>query len=266
MFDLPAYLARIGWSGPARPDLATLRELVRRHAAEIPFENLGPWLGHGVELDPEALQRKMLGARRGGYCFEQNALLAEALRALGFEVSGLLGRVLWRQPEDALNGRSHMLLRVELEEGTHLVDVGFGGLTLTGVLRLEEGVEQATPHEPFRLLLVDGDWRVQAMVQDEWRSLYRFDLQRQHPVDYAFANYYLSTAPASRFVKNLIAARAEPGRRLALLNRELAVHPLGGDTERSTLAPAEVLDALRDLFGLDVPEPERVLARLEQDG
>ncbi len=35
--------------------------------------------------------------------------------------------------------RGHMLLLVELAEGPHIVDVGFGGLTLTGVLALEPG-------------------------------------------------------------------------------------------------------------------------------
>ncbi len=138
-----------------------------------------------------------------------------------------------------------MLVRVELGGRTHLVDVGFGGLTLTGVLRLEPDIEQPTPHEPFRLLSIDdGNWRMQARVRGEWTTLYRFDLQRQHQVDYEVTSYYLSTNPTSHFVTGLIAARAEQGRRLALRGRDFAIHELGRRDQ-----PAHPVHAGRDHRG-----------------
>jgi N-hydroxyarylamine O-acetyltransferase len=191
--DLDAYLKRIGWAGLVRPDCPTLQGLARHHTASIAFENLNPLLGWPVSLDSAALERKLVGEGRGGYCYEQNLLFAEALRCIGFDVSGLAARVLWMRPDDALTPRSHMLLRVELDGSSWLADVGFGNLTLSGALRLQADIEQPTAHEPFRLSAADNEWRMQAQVQKAWKTLYRFDLQRQFPLDYAAANYYQST-------------------------------------------------------------------------
>src|SRR5207253_1608924 len=83
---LGAYLKRIGWSAPVRPDLSTLQALAAHHAAAIPFENLDPLLGRPVRLDLPSLQEKLLQSGRGGYCFEHNTLLAEALGVIGFRV------------------------------------------------------------------------------------------------------------------------------------------------------------------------------------
>ncbi|MGH8114545.1 MAG: arylamine N-acetyltransferase family protein, partial [Rhodanobacteraceae bacterium] len=178
-------------------------------------------------------------AGRGGYCFEQNLLLGEALRAIGFEVTNLAARVLWGQPEDAITARSHMLLRVDLDGDAWLADAGFGGSTPTGPLRLVPDIEQTTPHEPFRLChRDDDDWRMQTRLDGGWKTLYRFDLQPQYPIDYRGSNYWLSTSPDSHFVINLTAARAEPGRRLALRNREFTVHVTNGKTTRRKLPHA----------------------------
>ena len=58
---------------------------------------------------------------------------------------------------------------------------------------LQPGVEQETPHEKFRLVEAAGGWRMQASVGREWRTLYRFDLSENFPVDYEITNYFLST-------------------------------------------------------------------------
>ena len=71
--------------------------------------------------------------------------------------------------------------------------------------------------------------------------------------------------PASHFVHHLMAARALPGRRLALMDRDFAVHELRGDTARRTLAGAdEVIDVLQREFGIVLAEPDAVRARLQE--
>ncbi|MEO8997935.1 MAG: arylamine N-acetyltransferase [Rhodanobacter sp.] len=262
--DLGAYLQRMGWNAGVTPDLATLRALVAVHVATIPFENLDPLLGVPVKLDLAALQQKMLHDGRGGYCFEQNVLFAEVLRTIGFEVSGLIARVLWRQPEDAVTAQTHMLLRIELDGESWLVDVGFGGQVLTGALRLQPDIEQETGHEPFRLVMLDGDWRMQALMHGEWLSLYRFDLRPSKPVDYVVANHYVSTHPASRFVGNLIAARTTADRRLSLLNHEFTVRRLDREPERHTLRDsADMRRVLEQEFLIRLPMYPQLDQRLD---
>lgn len=262
--DLDLYLRRIGWRSATAPDMATLHGLVAAHVAAIAFENLNPLLGLPVSLELAALEQKMLRDGRGGYCFEQNLLFAGALRAIGFEVSGLIARVLWRAPEDAVTAQTHMLLRVELDGESWIVDVGFGGHVLTSALRLVTGIEQATGHEPFRLVMVDGDWRLQSLIRGEWLSLYRFDLRPSQHVDYLVSNHYVSTHPASHFVGNLVAARTTADRRISLFNRELTIRRLGYEPERQLLHDgAEVRRVLQQEFGLRIPDAAGLDRRLE---
>jgi len=195
-------------------------------------------------------------------------LLRGALDALGYTTTGLAARVMWGRPADAPpTPRGHLLLRIDLPEGPHLVDVGFGGMTLTGVLGLEPEVEQSTPHEPFRLHQDDGPGYVmQAHVDGEWRALYRFDLTEQYLADYEVTNWYLGHHPASHFLATLMAARPDADRRYALNGTTLTVHHLGGASERRVLqSPAQICAVLEEHFRLDLsglPELDAALGRL----
>jgi N-hydroxyarylamine O-acetyltransferase len=265
-FDLDAYLRRIGYTGERAPTLDTLRGVQLAHAQSIPFENLDPLLRRPMRLDAEFLQQKLVREARGGWCFEHNWLLRHALDALGFRTTGLAARVMWNAPEGTVNARGHMLLLVHLDEGPHVADVGFGGLTLTGPLRLVPDVEQATPHEPFRFVAAGGGFVMQAMVGDEWKPLYRFDLQEQHLPDYEVSSWYLATHPRSHFLAGLIAARPAPEARYALRDGTFTVHHRDGRTERRGIdSPAEMRGVLRDTFGIDAPEGlEEAYERLQR--
>jgi len=184
--DLDAYFKRIGYGGPREATLEVLRALHTRHTTTIPFENLTPLMGSPVDLDLDALQAKFVGQRRGGYCFEQNALFKAALDALGFQVTGLGARVRWMAPPDApLGARSHMLLKVDLADGPWLADVGFGGHILAEPIRLATGIDQAAPAATLRLADVgDGALMLRTLLPTGWQDVYRFDLIPQQPADY----------------------------------------------------------------------------------
>jgi len=70
-------------------------------------------------------------------------------------------------------------------------------------------------------------------------------------------NHFTATHPRSIFRSLLVAQLLSPERRVALRNRELTVETAGGTVMR-TLADAEVLEALRDTFDLQLP-PDIVL-------
>lgn len=264
--DLDAYFRRISYAGSRTPSLATLRAIHRLHPEAIAFENLDPLLGLVPSLDIASLQRKLVHDGCGGWCFEQNLLLSAVLTALGFRVRQLGARVLWGGSPDRIAARSHMLLRIDLAEGPYIADVGFGAMTLTGPLRLVPNIEQPTPHEPFRLIRVGDDLRMEARLGETWTALYRFDQQAQFLPDYEVSNYYLSMAPASHFTHGLMVARHDPDRRHTLRNNQLAVHHRDGTTERRRLADAAALrGALEGTFKLrlpDTPALEPLLAKI----
>jgi len=254
--DVDRYLARIGYSGLRTATSETLRALHRLHPQAIAFENLDPLLNRlPLRLDAMSLMEKLVDSQRGGYCFEQNLLFGQVLSSLGFDVAGLAARILWNQPNDVRTPRGHMLLKLCVDGEVYIADVGFGALTLTAPLLLSDGGEQDTPHERFRLTESGGLYRLDAMIGDGWRPVYRFDLQEQVRGDYEIASYYLSSHPDSHFRKTLIAARPFEGGRHALLDNRLTTYTLEGEPERRVLGSvSELREALASTFLIDVPE------------
>jgi N-hydroxyarylamine O-acetyltransferase len=268
--DLDAYFRRIGFSGRARADAATLRALHRLHAAAIPFENLSALVGEPIALDGAALEAKLVRGGRGGWCFEQNLLLRAALASIGFEVSMLAARVRWNVAPNVETPRSHCLLRVATADGDFIADVGFGGQTLTAPLRLEAGVEQATPHETFRLAQGEGgSYVLETRLGGDWHALYVFDLAPALRADYEVSNWYLAHHPRSQFVTGVIAARAAADRRHALRHTRYAVHFPDGRTERSEVrGPRELRELLAGPFAIaldGIPGLDARLAALFED-
>ncbi|MEO8819207.1 MAG: arylamine N-acetyltransferase [Ginsengibacter sp.] len=252
--DLKSYFQRVGYEGTPTNSLDTLRQLHRLHTQAIAFENINPFLGIPVKLDIDSLKQKLIHDGRGGYCFEQNLLFKHVLEAVGFSVKGLAARVLWNQPQDIITRRSHMLLLINYNDTNYIADVGFGATTLSRPMLLEPDIVQQTRHEPYRLVMhEEGYYFLQAEIHDEWKTLYRFDLEEQFLPDYEMANWYVSNRPESSFVNGLMVARADSGRRYTLNNNVFKVHLLGGKTESQTLSTVgELQNILENEFQLNL--------------
>ncbi|WDD91980.1 arylamine N-acetyltransferase [Burkholderia sp. FERM BP-3421] len=252
-FDLPAYFDRIGYDGPAEPTLAVLRRLHLLHPQAIPFENLSPYTGARVELGLDAVARKLVAARRGGYCFEHNKLFHAALVALGFHVTPLIARVMWQQASDAPAAQSHMLLRVDLDGEVWFADVGFGSVTQTQPLRHRPDEAQDTLHGAFRLTEsgAPGEWRSEFLTASGWSPIYRFVLRPVEWIDYEVGNWYTSTHPESFFLRELIVCRVLPEGSANLFNDLLTVRGPDGVARAARLPDAQAWAAcVRERFGL----------------
>ncbi len=265
--DLDAYFARVGYSGvrASTPEVLTALHLL--HPMAIPFESLDPLLGRGVMIDAASLEAKLVRRRRGGYCFEHNGVFLRVLAALGFAVTPLAARVRWMLPDDAPpTPLSHMLIRVDLPDGPWICDVGFGGQSPTAPLRLQPGLEQATPHGIYRFVDAgDGRFDLQMRLPERWQTMYRFTLEPQAQRDYEVFNWSTSTHPASRFVNNLVASRVVGERRLNLFNAEFSVYWPDGRIDRALIGDAAALHArLTEDFDIDVElsDIEGVFGRL----
>ena len=259
--DLEAYFVRIGYAGSRAPTLATLHALTRHHATSIPFENLDVLLGRGVNLASEALAAKLVHARRGGYCFEQNGLLLAVLRALGYRVTPIGARVRWQLPRDVTPARTHLFLRVHLPEGDWLTDVGLGAASLTCAIPLEFDREVPTPHETRRLVREEGKHFHQLWTGTEWTDCCEFTLDEMHPIDCEIANWWTSASPKSHFKGHVTVGRAGPdGTRKAIRQGEF-IHRRGAEIlHREPIAsPEQLLKILREHFDLSFPEGTRFL-------
>lgn len=254
-FDLDAYMARIGYRGPRAPTLECLSAVHALHPAAIPFEAIDVLLGQPVDLDPAAVDDKLIRRRRGGYCYEQNSLFKRALSAMGFGVEALLGRVRWMVPPGGpAVPRTHMALRVMIDGRPWLADVGFGACVMRSPLPMDEGA-QATDRDGFRLVPRGEELGLEILLGENWTAAYDVSLQAQLDVDIEPVNWFTATHPHSIFRKTLMVARTTDDAAFALLQNRLTIRRKGGIVERRFLDPDQIEQALSDIFGLSV-EPE----------
>lgn len=240
------------------------------HGRCIPFENLDPLLGTPVtDLSPQGLTDKLVCRRRGGYCYEHNNLLRYVLEDLGFGVDALAARVVWMSPH-GLDGpptaEDHQALAVRIPgvDDTFLVDVGFGGQTLSSPILLAPGPIQQTRHEPYRLRAHGQGYVLEALVRENWQPLYTFTTEPRPLIDLEVGSWYASTYPESPFVTGLTAALVTDDARWNLRGRNLAVHS-HGETERTRFdTAAQVIDVLTNRFGIDVSGLDDVEGRVAE--
>ncbi|MET9855512.1 arylamine N-acetyltransferase [Streptomyces sp. NPDC006450] len=253
--DLDAYLARIGWDGgELRADLATLKAVHRAHTGAITFESLDVLFGRPVGLDVKAVEDKLVHERRGGYCYEQNTLLAAALQRIGFEVSGRGARN--RTRGDSLLAVTHAVLVVTVEGEPWLCDAGFGWQGPREPVPLARpGAEVRQGEWAFRVREeADGVLALCAWREGVWRDLYAFTPQPYHPVDYVVLNHYSSSHPRSAFLARAIVQYPGDSARLALVGRELSRLLPDGRIERREVPAEELLALLGREFGLRLSE------------
>jgi N-hydroxyarylamine O-acetyltransferase len=258
MIDLDAYCRRIAYTGPRVPTLPVLAAVCAAHTAAIPFENIDPLLGRAPLLGPDALQAKLVGRRRGGYCYEQNALLRLALLGFGIQVTSLAARVVWMAaPDAAVRARSHMLLTVTLPDAPHdawLVDVGFGGHLLGAPLRFLPELVQHTPGGTERIVQDGAVYSLEAQLPGGWVPTYRFTLEPQLPVDYEPLNWFTGTHPGSIFCHNLRLERLTSDCRAGLLNDKLTLRGRDGAVQTRRLGTAdEFARVLDEVFDIEPP-------------
>lgn len=250
---LPRYLSRIGYTGPVAPTLEVLGALQAAHIATIPFEAIDALTGDGIDIGTEAVDAKLIGQRRGGYCFEQNGLFLRVLHAIGFKAEGLLGRVRWMLPDDAPDTpRTHMVVRVTIDGRPWLADVGFGASVPPAPLAMDNEDAQPTSHETYRIVRHGDVWQVAALIEGEWRTLYRLDPVSPPAIDYEIGNWYTSAHPASHFRHQLIAARTTAEARYGLRDNRLTTRLTDGRIDRRYLTADEIERALSEIFLLPV--------------
>ncbi|MET7775336.1 MULTISPECIES: arylamine N-acetyltransferase family protein [Streptomyces] len=264
-----AYLRRIGAHHPAWPTSGVLRDLHLRHLKAVPFENLSIHLGEEIVLEEKRLLDKVVGGRRGGFCYELNGAFGALLGALGFDVTLLAGRVYGEEGRLGIP-YDHLALRVRtVDGGDWLADVGFGAHSHYP-LAFGARTEQVDPGGTFRVLEAGPDaagvrgvgGRREAEDLDVIRDggpQYRLEVRPRVLGDFAAGAWWNSTSPKSHFTRSLVCSRVtEAGGRITLSGRNLTATAPDGTKEVSELTTdEEVLALYRERFGIEldrVPE------------
>lgn len=253
--DIGQYLQRLGYQGPREPTLETLRALHLRHLESVPFENLDIHAQRPIVLDEAAIFDKVVRRRRGGFCYELNGVFAALLRALGFQVTYLSGRVSPDGVRDTGPEFDHLILEVTLD-GPWLVDVGFG-----------EGFAEPLPLAPGEwdsdgqryLLERRGEDEALSVRQEDgtWKLLYVFSRLPRRLEEFAGMCRYHQTSPDSFFLKNRLCSRKTPTGRVTVSGPRLIISEAG----RREVLPLETEEAVEQALLEHFEIPRGALGR-----
>ena len=258
--QLADYLERIGHGWHVRPDLETLRSLHRAHLGAIPFEALDVQLGLVPSIEPGAIFDKLVGRRRGGWCYEMNGLFGRVLETIGFEVVRVSCGVMRHAGGEERMG-THLALLVRLGGVDWLADVGFGSSLIEPILLAEARHD----HRPFGVGLAqtgDGHWRFSEYGSGEPFS---FDF-RAEPADEALLAEkcrWQASAAESNFVLNFVAQKRAADRHIALRGKVLTERSPEGETRRELADAEEFAAVLAETFDIDHPDVRSVWPRIE---
>jgi N-hydroxyarylamine O-acetyltransferase len=252
--EAAAYLARLGVPAPHAPTPAALASLHRAHLLTVPFENLDIALGRPIRLDRDALVRKVVRDRRGGYCYELNGLFALLLRHLGYAVDLVSARVAMADGglTDEFDHLALVVTSPDLPEPV-LADVGFGEGFLEP-LPLRDGFER---RERGQVVGIErrGELYVSRDRRDggEWRDRFAFS-ETPHPMgDFAERNEWQQTSPDSHFTRSRLASTLTPTGRVTLSGNRLITTTHGRRSEIELADEDAVRAALGDHFGIVLP-------------
>ena len=248
-FSVEGYLDRIGYSGSPAPTRDALFALQRAHLLAVPFESLDCHLGVEIRLEPDALFDKVVVRRRGGFCYELNALFALLLEALGFRVRRLAARPF--TADGLAPPYAHLALMVELEH-RWLADVGFGFFS-RAPLDVDRRGDQAVDGRRYRVAEEGGALVVEDPdMPSRWG--YAFDLEPHRLAEYADQCRIYSTDPESGFVRRAVVSQAFPDGWITV-TREAVIGGRGGERlNRAIVGDADWRATLRSLLGVTVPE------------
>jgi N-hydroxyarylamine O-acetyltransferase len=248
------YLRAIGVDAqPPSRDL--LDRLVFGHVATLAFASAGVRLGDALPLDPASVHDRLVVRRRGGYCFEHNLLMFEALSELGFAPTMYLARVL-------VSGAAHPALThrvsvVEIDGDRILVDVGFGPQGPTGAVPFD-GTVVGEPWRCFRLTQTGpAEWTtLAAQAGTSWEPMYRFELTTYGDSDCELGHFYSHRHPDAHFVRVLVGSRLLVDETRSLRNRDYWIVRPDGVERRRIDSAQELRAVLVDELGVHADEDE----------
>jgi N-hydroxyarylamine O-acetyltransferase len=216
------YLERIGAAElKIRADLASLRSLQRSHLMNVPFENLDLHWKRPIVLNTKEFHTKIVGERRGGFCYELNGLFNELLLDLGFRTRLISARVF--NGTDHGPEFDHAAIIVTIGPDEYLADVGFGAFTAEPI-KFVFDESQKDANGVFVIRKFDDEYIEAAkLASGSWRSEYIFrDITRELSEFTEMCDFH-QYSPDSHFLKGRLCSIMTQTGRKTLTDRSFIV-------------------------------------------
>jgi len=251
--DVEKYLERIGMKLPLKADKETLDALILAHLRMIPFENLDMYdVKTDILLDIPSLYDKIVTRRRGGFCFETNALFGQLLKDLGYDWHPVVVRVLWGPPY--LRPLSHRAEVVTIDGVRYYADIGFGGPAAQSSLLLDKEGPQLSRGRTFTLEKKDG---VIVISNGDEKILGVYDNPFE-PLDFFPLSEYQSKSKNSKFTQSRMANLTLEDGSKTLNGNVFKINQGGKSQEQILETEAEIKAVLSEHFGINVDFPLRM--------
>jgi Arylamine N-acetyltransferase len=205
--QLNAYKYRIGFNNATNPTLEILKQLHEAHVFTIPFENLTIKANLKISLTLDALYKKIIKNKRGGYCFELNGLFYSLLSTIGFDVYPILAQVHFAKEHPKQT--CHRMGVVVINNDQWLVDVGSGHII--SPIKIADHSVSIQYSETFRVIKYNDsahEFILQRYKHHTWFNLYSFSINKIDPKDFAKQieqwNEYYHSSSLSTFKQNFM--------------------------------------------------------------
>ena len=242
--DMAAYLHRIGIrEDMLKPTKENLDRLIYAQLTHVPFENLTVYREKACpDLEIPALFDKIVTRRRGGYCFELNALFYALLQAVGYDVYPVACRI--RYGFDMLRPLSHRASVVTIDGKKYYADVGYGGPSAHCAVPFDGEAEG------FFVTTEGSFTNICRHEEDGDKTVISFDDRPFLPIDFIPLNYQIAMAPGSYFQMMVIVNLTTDTGSKSITGDVYKCHDNGKVTEKKLASDEELLQTLKDEFGI----------------
>jgi N-hydroxyarylamine O-acetyltransferase len=251
--NIDAYLRRIGLDESVlTPEAESLRLLQRSHLLAVPFENLDIHWKRPITIDTAKFYEKIVGEKRGGFCYELNGAFNELLVSLGFKTRLVSARVF--NGTDHGPEYDHAAIIVTLGAEEYLADVGFGDFTAEPLrFVLDEVQKDATGLFVIRQF-EDEYLEVAKQDGDGWKSQYIFRDIARDLSEFAEMCDFQQYSPDSHFTKGKVCSIITETGRKTLTDKAFIVTFDGERTEVPVGSEEEFEQILKREFGISRTE------------
>lgn len=246
------YFERLGLTLPetVTADGALLEKIFHGHVTHVPYENIDYLNLEKTPITIERLYRRVVEEKRGGICYDLNALLSEVLNSLGYEAYPVMADH-YRTHMEHTEYRHSALIVKDAAGEKWLCDVGDSFSGALKPLRLEEGTVQCPGGERYRLeKREDGSRMLYVEYKGEWIPNYAF---YEKPSSLEELTYFKNVAmdPTIPFThEELFHLRSDDGFTI-LRGRSLFIK--SGNGKRGRTVEEKDLAEAYALFGLKYP-------------
>jgi len=248
-----AYLERMKIVDNEEPSLERLNSLILAHQCNIPFENLDVFeFNKEISLGIETLFEKIITNKRGGYCFELNALFMTLLEECGFDVYACYCRIL--RGKDYIPPCLHRGTLVNIAGQLWFVDVGYGGPMPAGALLVEDGYEATYCNQTFRVEKTDEYWwTISYLSSHGTEKIMQFTTMPQGAVEFLSPNEFCSKNKDSVFRNVRLVNRRTPMGSLSITGDIFTEIKDGERSEKKMQTQEELEQALDKYFEIVLP-------------